>query len=131
MSYLARLKVMIAEQAPKAIDSPNTPTVSTDKTDRRAFVGFVGTSGRNIQEKNRPNQEPTKLTEGVSNFEAGDNYQVYEPQADPNRCHVCGERETVDLLFIAVLTSELGTHHWLHHDCHDEHIRRCAARRGA
>lgn len=53
------------------------------------------------------------------------------PQADPNRCHVCGEREMADRLFIAVLTDRPGAHHWLHADCHDEHMRRCAERRAS
>ena len=57
---------------------------------------------------------------------------IYEPQADPNRCHVCGERETAEALFIAVLTSRPGSHHWLHAgSCHDEHMRRCAEGRSA
>ncbi len=53
---------------------------------------------------------------------------LFEPQADPNRCHICGERETADAPFIAVLTAKPGTHHWLHADCHPEHVRRLDAR---
>lgn len=53
---------------------------------------------------------------------------LYEPQADPNRCHFCGERETPAAPFIAVLTAKPGAHHWLHADCHPEHVRRLDAR---
>jgi len=53
---------------------------------------------------------------------------LFEPQADPNRCHICGERETADAPFIAVLTAKPGARHWLHADCHPEHVRRLDAR---
>ena len=129
MNYLARLKAMIAEQAPQPINPPNTFTVPTAKTDRGAFVGFVGTAGRDFFSKIRPIQEPTELTEGVATSNPTDNSQVHQPQADPNRCHVCGERENVEAPFIAVLTEVPEAHHWLHAGCHDEHIRRCAERR--
>ena len=58
-------------------------------------------------------------------------HNLCEPQADPNRCHVCGEREAADRLFIAVLTDRPGAHHWLHAACHPEHSRRCAERRAS
>ncbi len=56
-------------------------------------------------------------------------FTPFEPQADPNRCHVCGESEAAGRLFIAVLTSTPGAHHWLHPECHAEHRRRCTEAR--
>lgn len=53
---------------------------------------------------------------------------LYEPQADPNRCHVCGERETADSPFVAVLTPLPEHRHWLHRACHPEHVARMAAK---
>ncbi len=52
---------------------------------------------------------------------------LYVPQADPYRCHVCGDRETPDRPLVPVINAETMTgpdrHHWLHRACHDEHIR--------
>ncbi len=52
-------------------------------------------------------------------------------QEDLNRCHVCGERESPDLPFIAVLSAVQDQPHWMHVACHAEHVRRLDARVGA
>ncbi len=67
-------------------------------------------------------------SDAVRRAELRNSPALFEPQADPNRCHICGERETADAPFIAVLTAKPGTHHWLHADCHPEHVRRLDAR---
>jgi hypothetical protein len=52
--------------------------------------------------------------------------RLTEPQTDPSRCHVCGERDAPHRPFIPVLTPSLGAHHWLHRDCLIKHRRRIA-----
>ncbi len=53
---------------------------------------------------------------------------LYEPQLDLTRCYICGGQEEQGRLFIAVLTAKPGAHHWMHSDCHPEHVRRLDAR---
>ncbi len=76
-----------------------------------------------------PNGPSEKQSACENHERSASRFTSFEPQADPNRCHVCGESEAAGRLFIAVLTSTPGTHHWLHPECHAEHRRRCAEAR--
>lgn len=79
-------------------------------------VASVSTKKRQVCENHR--------TDRARHADLRNSMTVYEPQADTNRCAVCGERETAEALLVAVLTSRPGTHHWLHAgSCHDEHMR--------
>ncbi len=103
-------------------------------------VGSVGNEGRGFQpiksasiaETPLP-QHPPKLTEGqpadaVRRAELRNSPALFEPQLDLTRCYICGGQEEQGRLFIAVLTAKPGAHHWLHADCHPEHVRRLDAR---
>ena len=50
-------------------------------------------------------------------------------QTDPFRCFVCNHAFIEGESIIAVLSDVPGERFWIHHGCHDAHIRRCAAER--
>lgn len=50
-------------------------------------------------------------------------------QRDTSCCHVCARPFSIDDAVVAVLTGTPDQRFWLHHACHDEHIRRCIAER--
>ncbi len=85
-------------------------------------------SGAGPISKTCPPHEPTKPTKAILAADLRNSSELFIPQADPNRCHVCGERERPDQPFIAVLSAKREHRHWLHVECHAEHVRRMEAR---
>ena len=85
-------------------------------------------SGSGPISKMRPPHEPTKPTKAFLAADLRNSSALFTPQADSNRCHVCGERESMDEPFLAVLSAKPEHPHWLHVACHAEHARRIDAR---
>ena len=106
---------------PATLRTPGTPTV--------ADVASVAEHGC----KSPPNDRLTEV-HGAEIRDLLDNsdrslQQTAAVQRNTSCCHVCARPFSIDDAVIAVLTGKPDQRFWLHHACHDEHIRRCIAER--
>ena len=82
---------------------------------REAGIPFATGSGRALGRPSAVGSPPRLVAPAV--------------QIDPFRCFVCDQPFAEGEAIVAVLSDIPGERFWLHHACHDEHIRRCAAAR--
>ena len=151
-------QVSILAGRPPVAGAPETlATVATGGSDSAPDVATVSTwthsgSTDGSSENSQPNQRLRSDVASVSTVSSPkskrqetpqldilclarirNSMAVYEPQASPSRCHVCGGPELPEAPFIAVLNpavrrEDSTAHHWVHSRCHDAHVRRIVER---
>ncbi len=121
---------------PTALNRVPVTTVTTDRAgvvpgggiklvDRKQRLSSPVTSGTTVTIEKH---DFCKNADAVRRADLRNSPALFEPQLDLNRCYICGGQEEQGRLFIAVLTAKPGAPHWLHADCHEEHVRRLDTR---